>query len=177
MKIVALLVLVAVLPPTTPDRPMASAPNAREVLGPPAGAGWTGEALEQKTHQVAALLRCPVCQGLSVADSPAAMALNMKRQVRDLLSWGYSEEQILRYFESSYGQFVRLEPPRRGINLLVWLGPLLALIGGGFLIALTMRRYRSRRSTVSPAAHDPGLDRYLEQVRVMANGETPEKES
>ncbi len=54
----------------------------------------------------------------------------MKARVRELLAAGYDEEQILAYFERSYGEFVRLEPPRRGINWLVWLAPPLALWAG-----------------------------------------------
>ncbi len=81
-----------------------------------------GEALLARTEDVAGLLRCPVCQGLSVADSPATMAVNMKAQVREMLAAGYDQEQILAYFEHSYGEFVRLQPPLRGVNWLVWLG-------------------------------------------------------
>src|SRR5688500_3967842 len=109
-------------------------PSADQLIGKPAQTPLSGAALEQRTEEVSALLRCPVCQGMSVADSPAEMAVNMKNQVRELLSWGYSEDQIISYFEKSYGQFVRLEPPRRGINWVVWLGPLLALILGAAFI-------------------------------------------
>lgn len=172
----ALLLLLTVAPPASPDRPMAATPNARDILGPPAGAGLSGEALERETQRVASLLRCPVCQGLSVADSPAAMALNMKRQVRDLLSWGYSRDQVLRYFEASYGQFVRLEPPRRGINWLVWLGPALALLAGAAVVVLAMRRLRPRPAA-GPVNSDPDLEPYLEQARDMAYGKAPEQES
>ena len=81
------------------------------VVGAPKDAPLSGSALETRTEDVAALLRCPVCQGLSVADSPATMAQNMKAEVRALLAKGYAEDQVLAYFERSYGEFVRLEPP------------------------------------------------------------------
>ena len=54
------------------------------------------------------------------------MARNMKQQVKELLALGFNDEQIIRYFESSYGEFIRLEPTR-GLNLIVWLAPLLGL--------------------------------------------------
>ena len=72
------------------------------------------------------------------------MATNMKAQVRELLAAGYDEEQILAYFERSYGEFVRLEPPLRGVNWLVWLAPPLALLGGLVLVRRTLRRRRAR---------------------------------
>ena len=141
-------------------------PDAGAMLGPPRGSTVTGETLERRTKEVASLLRCPVCQGLSVADSPAPMALNMKRQVRELLSQGYTRDQVLAYFERSYGSFVRLEPPRRGINWLVWLGPAAALLLGAILIASVMKR----RGTAATPAVDADLDIYLARVRELAYG-------
>ncbi|MFL5389578.1 MAG: cytochrome c-type biogenesis protein CcmH, partial [Myxococcales bacterium] len=83
-------------------------------MGRPAGTPLAGSQLDARTEEVAGLLRCPVCQGLSVADSPATMARNMKLEVRDKLAAGYDQEQILADFERSYGEFVRLRPPLRG---------------------------------------------------------------
>src|SRR5512139_542725 len=76
-----------------------SAPDAEQFVGAPKGMPLAGPALESKTYEVASLLRCPVCQGLSVADSPSEMAVNMKHQVRALLARGFTQEQILSYFE------------------------------------------------------------------------------
>lgn len=158
------------------DAPAAAEPS--KVVGPPRGPALAGEALAARTEEVGGLLRCPVCQGLSVADSPATMAVNMKSQVRELLAQGYDQEQILAYFEHSYGEFVRLEPPLRGVNWLVWLGPLLALLAGGGIVAWTLR---SRR-TPSPAQaeqplpgpetlpDDPELARCVRRVRELAYG-------
>ena len=84
---------------------------ARGTVGPPRGPALSGAPLEEATARVADLLRCPVCQGLSVGDSPSTMASNMRAQVKDLAAAGYDQEQILAYFERSYGEFVRLKPP------------------------------------------------------------------
>jgi cytochrome c-type biogenesis protein CcmH len=115
-------------------------PGVRSVVGPPAGPRLSGTTLELRTEEVASLLRCPVCQGLSVGDSKAGMALKMKAQVKGLLAAGYEQEQILAYFERSYGEFVRLQPPLRGINWLVWLAPLLGLGLGAFVVTWALRR-------------------------------------
>lgn len=158
------------------DSPSGSDPS--RVVGPPRGKALAGEALDARTDEVAGLLRCPVCQGLSVADSPASMAVNMKAQTKDLLAQGYDQEQILAYFENSYGEFVRLEPPLRGVNWLVWLGPILALAAGGAAVAWTLRS-RRQTATGQPAEplpgpdtlpDDPELARYVRRVRELAYG-------
>lgn len=146
--------------------------SAQELIGSPAGAPLSGAALEKRTKEVSSVLRCPVCQGLSVNDSPAEMAVNMKKEVRSLLAQGYTQEQVLSYFERSYGEFVRLQPPVRGINLLVWLGPIIALIAGAFIVAAVIRR--SRAGAPAPAVENPPaekeLDPYLARARELAYG-------
>ncbi len=151
------------------------APNEdpRGVVGAPRGGALSGPALDTRTEEVAALLRCPVCQGLSVADSPASMAVKMKARVRELLAEGYDEEQVLAYFERSYGEFVRLDPPKRGIIWLVWLAPPLALAGGFGFVARAMRRRRADAPAPGPSAappDDPALAPYLLRVREIAYG-------
>ena len=166
------------LPLAVAAQPQPSGSEPSTVVGPPRGRAFTGEALEARTEEVGGLLRCPVCQGLSVADSPASMAVAMKAQVKELLAQGYDQEQILAYFEHSYGEFVRLEPPLRGVNWLVWLGPLLALAAGGAVVAW-MLRSRPRAVAEQPAAplpapgtlpDDPELARYVRRVRELAYG-------
>lgn len=147
----------------------ASLASRRAIIGQPAGRPLSGEALDRKTIEVAALLRCPVCQGLSIADSPATMAVNMKREVRDLLAEGYSGDQVLAYFEKSYGEFVRLQPPLRGFNWLVWLAPMAALLAGAFIVMRFVRQ-ASPASRVGRAVIEdgPARDPYLDQVRRLA---------
>jgi len=116
------------------------APDAAQIVGAPRGVALQGAALDRRTMEIASLLRCPVCQGMSVADSPSTVALDMKAQVRELLARGYSEEQILSYFERSYGEFVRLKPKFSGVNALVWVLPLLALLIGVVLVSLKLRK-------------------------------------
>lgn len=87
--------------------------------------------------RVAQQLRCPVCQQLSILDSPAELAVEMRAVVRERLAAGDSEEDVLAYFVSKYGEWVLLNPPKRGFNLVVWLAPLLVLIGGAAVLAKT----------------------------------------
>ena len=156
-------------------RPLGAVADPRAIVGAPAGQRLTGAALDAGAHEVAAVLRCPVCQGLSVADSPTDLARNMKQQVRDLLAAGYDREQVLRYFESSYGEFVRLQPPLRGVNWLVWLAPAAGLLAGGFIVARSLRRPPSAAGAapspgVAEVEEDDELAPYLLRVRELAYG-------
>jgi cytochrome c-type biogenesis protein CcmH len=166
--------------PATAETQVAGDP--RSVLGPPRGPALTGMALESKAKQIAQLLRCPVCQGLSVADSPSSMATNIRGQVRELVAAGYEQEQILAYFERSYGEFVRLEPALRGVNWLVWLAPILGLLAGAAVVAWALGRQRTPSEPPAAAAggaelpgrttlpEDPALAAYVLRVRELAYG-------
>ncbi|HEX6739759.1 MAG TPA: cytochrome c-type biogenesis protein, partial [Vicinamibacteria bacterium] len=123
-----------------PPQPETAAAAAS--VGPPRGTPLSGPALDARTKEVAALLRCPVCQGLSVQDSPSSMAQKMRVQVRELVAAGYDREQILKHFEASYGEFVLLRPAMRGVNWLVWLAPALGLVAGGVVVTWALRRGR-----------------------------------
>jgi cytochrome c-type biogenesis protein CcmH len=103
----------------------------------------TDTALAALTRSVAAQLRCPVCQGLSLADSPSELALEMKDVVRDQLAAGRTPDEVKAYFVGKYGEWILLEPPRRGANLLAYALPAMALVGGLGVIWLALRRWTS----------------------------------
>ena len=103
--------------------------------GPPPPAG----AVEDLTIQIASGLRCPVCQGLSVADSTTPTAVNIQNRIRELVAAGYERAEIEDYFVSKFGEWILLNPTSRGMNQVVWIGPMLAgLLGFG--AALTFLR-------------------------------------
>jgi cytochrome c-type biogenesis protein CcmH len=152
--------------------------GVRAVVGAPRGGPVTASDLDARTKEVAALLRCPVCQGLSVADSPATMAMKMKAEVREMVAAGYDQDQVLAYFERSYGEFVRLKPPLRGVNWLVWFAPLMGLLVGGGVVAWALRGPKdgAQRTTTSAPLdvdalpEDPALVPYVLKVRELAYG-------
>jgi cytochrome c-type biogenesis protein CcmH len=112
-------------------------------------------ALEARTREVAATLRCPVCQNLSIQDSPSQLAQDMKRVVRERLARGDTPDQVRRYFVSRYGEWVLLKPKAAGVNLSVWLLPLVALLGGATVVWLAVGRWVKRGETRAAAPEPP----------------------
>ena len=141
-------------------------PDAESFVGNPQGTPLAGAELDRRTNEVGQLVRCPVCQGMSVADSPSEMAVNMKGQVRELLQRGYTEEQILEYFERSYGQFVLLRPKFEGVTAAVWIIPVLALLAGIGITVFSIRKL-GRRKSAAVAGPAPVCDPYLSRVREL----------
>jgi cytochrome c-type biogenesis protein CcmH len=113
---------------------------------------------EDTVHEVAARLRCVVCQNLSVADSPSEMAGQMRAIIRERLAAGESPDDVQRYFVQRYGEWILLSPPRRGFNLLVWLLPLVFVIAGLVVVAVLVRQWTRRpRGAAEPAAVDAAM--------------------
>lgn len=97
--------------------------------------------LEARVRAVASELRCPVCQGESIQDSPAELAQEMKAIVREQLAAGRSPDEVKQYFVEKYGEWILLRPRAHGWNALVYLLPMFALLGGGAVIARSARRW------------------------------------
>ncbi|HEX2386885.1 MAG TPA: cytochrome c-type biogenesis protein, partial [Candidatus Binatia bacterium] len=101
--------------------------------------------IEQQTHEIAAELRCPVCQNLSVADSPSELAVQMRVSIEEQLRQGKSPEQVKQFFVSKYGDWVLLAPPAKGFNLLLWLLPATAALCGVILVGFAVKRWARKR--------------------------------
>ena len=110
---------------------------------------------EQQVHDVAAQLRCVVCQNLSVADSPSEMASQMRAIVRERLEAGEAPEQVVQYFVERYGEWILLSPRRHGFNLLVWVMPAVAVVVGFTLVGLVLVRWTRRGAAAGRVAATP----------------------
>ena len=97
--------------------------------------------LEARTSAVAVQLRCPVCQGLSIQDSPSELAQQMRSLAREQLANGRSPEQVKAYFVSKYGEWILLAPKASGFNLFAYAIPIFAVLGGGIVIAVAVARW------------------------------------
>ncbi len=100
---------------------------------------FTDPALEQRYQTLSAELRCPKCQNQNIADSNAPIARDLRNLLHQQLEQGASDEEILSYMESRYGEFVRYRPKLAGATLWLWLAPVLLLAAGGLIVALTLR--------------------------------------
>jgi cytochrome c-type biogenesis protein CcmH len=98
------------------------------------------ETQAERVDRITAELRCVVCQGLSVKDSPSESARQMRAIVEQRVAEGRTDDQIRDEFRASYGDWVVLSPPLASWSGLVWLIPLLALVAG---LAVAWRRLRA----------------------------------
>jgi cytochrome c-type biogenesis protein CcmH len=126
---------------------------------------------ELRAQRLGKELRCAVCQGMSIADSPSSTARAQLDKVRELVTQGKSDQEIRDFFVARYGPWILLEPSHEGFAGLVWLLPILMLLGGGVLIVQVMRRPASPppeaprpEGQATPAEADPE-DPYLKAVR------------
>jgi cytochrome c-type biogenesis protein CcmH len=117
--------------------------------------------MEDRVRVIASSLRCPVCQSLSVADSPSGVAREMRETIARRLRAGDTPSQIQQGFVDSYGDWILLAPPRRGINWLVWLVPPLIVVGGLIVALRLSRRWVIARDTEAGTDELPPEDREL----------------
>lgn len=96
--------------------------------------------LDDRVRGIASGLRCPVCQNLSVADSPSALAREMRSEIAGRLEAGATADEVRAFFVQRYGEWVLLEPTREGLNLLPWLVPVVGVLIGAVLWVVLMRR-------------------------------------
>ena len=100
--------------------------------------------LDKRVMELAENLRCLVCQNQTIADSPAELATDLKKQIREKMKQGMSDRDIIDYMVARYGDFVLYRPPLKGTTMLLWFGPLLFLAAG--LAALFYRLARRRKN-------------------------------
>ena len=112
----------------------------------------TDTVLEARTRAVAAQLRCPVCQGNSIEDSPSELAQDMKGVVREQLASGKSPDEVKQYFIAKYGEWILLEPKATGFNLVVYALPMVLVLIGGVVVWRAVKKW-----TAEPAEVEDGI--------------------
>ncbi len=110
--------------------------------------------LDQKVQDVASQLKCPVCQDESVADSPSLIAQQMRAVIRQQLQSGESEQQVIDYFVSRYGQQILWSPPWQGFSMLAYLVPFGLFTGGCILLFFILRDWSASSPVPETAAQD-----------------------
>ena len=110
--------------------------------------------LEARMLAVTAELRCLVCQNQTIADSNSGLADDLRREVREQLTRGNTNEQVVQYMTDRYGDFVRYRPPFKASTALLWIGPAVLLAVGLGALALVLRR----RARLAPDQFEPDED-------------------
>jgi cytochrome c-type biogenesis protein CcmH len=121
------------------------------------------DAQDEAVRRIALQLQCPVCEGETVADSPSGLANDMRNVIRQKVAGGESDQQILDEFVASYGDGILTEPPKRGISLGVWVGPLIGIVLGCMLLVTVLRTWR--RAAAPPTVSTPEPDVAAELTR------------
>jgi cytochrome c-type biogenesis protein CcmH len=107
------------------------------------------QTLDQRVHDVASQLKCLICQGESVADSPATLSQQMRGVIRQQLQSGKSEQEVIQYFVSRYGDRILLSPPWQGLTLLAWLVPIVLMLGGILILVFVLKNWQAQAARES----------------------------
>lgn len=99
--------------------------------------------LQRRFERITKELRCLQCQNESIADSPVDLAADLRRQVREMLMAGRSDDAIFKFMTDRYGEFVRFAPPLSPKTALIWGAPFFMLLLGGAIVFRVVRQ-RSR---------------------------------
>ena len=108
--------------------------------------------VEKRMVGLAENLRCLVCQNESLASSHSDLAEDLRREVRELIQKGMTDQEIKDYLVARYGDFVLYEPPMKSYTLLLWLGPFALLLIG---MSVLFFQLRNRKKTVSDSTLSP----------------------
>jgi len=144
--------LMAAEPPPAPDRPL---PDIAQ---------------EARARALFADIRCVVCQHEAIADSPAGMAADMRRLVREEIAAGRSDGQVRNDLVRRYGDFVLFKPPVRAGTWLLWFGPLAILLAVAAGLLMMVRR----RSDETPALSPDEESRLADILAVEDNRRDPD---
>lgn len=109
-------------------------------------------------------LRCPVCQGMTIADSQVNMAQDMMAVVRRMVGEGKGKDEIFEHFTKSYGDWIMLTPRAGGLAWMVWAMPPLMVLLAGFMFSLYLRSQRGRAAAATTSAQDSSNDAYAQDA-------------
>jgi len=139
LLVIILLILIPSLVAAEEARPLADNPQ-----------------VEARLKTLAVELRCLVCQNQTLADSNAPLAEDLRREVREMITKGMSDREIIDFLVQRYGDFVLYRPPWKATTTLLWLGPFLLLIAGATALVLALRRRQKKLTnvTLSEAEHN-----------------------
>ncbi|MBW8066467.1 MAG: cytochrome c-type biogenesis protein CcmH [Ferrovum sp.] len=107
-------------------------------------------AVEKRMLAIAEDMRCLVCQNESLAASQADLAKDLRREIRDQIRQGKTDQEVTDYMVARYGDFVRYRPPVKPVTWALWFGPFVLLLGAVGLLGWVLRRRILQRSPEAP---------------------------
>lgn len=122
---------------------------------------------QERVYEIASTLSCPQCAGQSVAESDAEIAQEIRAEIATMVSGGRGDDAIRDRIAAGYEQDIRLEPSRSGVTGLVWIVPVVVVVGAVAGLALAFRRWSRRRVRASEA------DRELVEEALRRRGDRP----
>jgi cytochrome c-type biogenesis protein CcmH len=124
-----------------------------------------GVITDDQVNAIAKRLNCPVCENVPLDVCETQACVQWRDLIRQKLTAGEKPEQIINYFQATYGDRVLQEPPRRGFTGLVWILPFVGLVAGGAILAVVLRRMTAQPAPVKlEAAPSESADEYREQL-------------
>jgi len=140
--------------------------------------------VDQRVYNIAAQLRCPVCQNESVADATSTVALDLRQEIRQQVLSGKSDQQVIQFFIARYGeQTIVWAPQWQGFSLLIWLVPIALMLVGLVLVYFIARDWQDTTHTTTSAltaTEERTLsaeERDLEKYRALLEQELAEDDS
>ncbi len=103
-------------------------------------AAFDDPVLQHRYEAINRELRCLVCQNQTIADSNATLAQDLRREVREMIAAGKSDDEIRDFMIERYGDFVLYRPRMTAQNFLLWSAPVLLLLGGAVVVARVVRK-------------------------------------
>jgi cytochrome c-type biogenesis protein CcmH len=117
--------------------------------------------IEQRMKALTEQLRCLVCQNETLADSRADLAEDLRREIREEMKAGKSDQEIIAFLTDRYGDFVLYNPPVKRTTYLLWFGPFILLIAG---TAVLYRYLKQRRALIQDKPLTPDERKHAEEI-------------
>jgi cytochrome c-type biogenesis protein CcmH len=118
-------------------------------------AAFEDPVLQHRYEAINRELRCLVCQNQTIADSNATLAQDLRREVREMIAAGKSDDEIRDFMIERYGDFVLYRPRMTAQNFLLWAAPALLLLGGAFAVVRVVRK-RTQEPDLDPERPEAG---------------------
>jgi cytochrome c-type biogenesis protein CcmH len=118
-------------------------------------AAFDDPVLQHRYESINRELRCLVCQNQTIADSNATLAQDLRREVREMIAAGKTDDEIRDFMIERYGDFVLYRPRLTAQNFLLWAAPALLLLGGAFAVVRVVRS-RAQETDVEPDRPEAG---------------------